>query len=218
MNGKILAVVLAAVLGLGLSAFSYHVTAQVEQENRVVSTMLRLTHLIQGQVSSVQAVEDNILEDLLFKKKFYQFAPSFVVDEFVFVIAILDCPLPEEGACAFNVESIQLKGSSAGVRGIIVDEVAVDITGKEIDSPTNLLVDSGMGIVGSSDFVAIVLDDFFTGEIEWSGEKPQGMRLFTIEPFASGIASTSEVLCSPGADFDALIDCIEGKVDSMRGS
>ncbi len=94
---------------------------------------------------------------------------------------VKSCNLNDTTACAFNVESIQVKGNPVNVTSIVVDGAVTDISGRGIQIPTNLLVDTGIGKIGASKYVAVRFDHSFTGKIEFNGEKPQGMDLFVRE-------------------------------------
>ena len=111
----------------------------------------------------------------------------------------------DPSACAFNVESIQIDGSG-NPKFIDVDFALTDIRDQQISAPTNLLIDSGIGKIGASEFVVVVCEDFIpnvndhcSGGIEFNGEKPQGMFLIGIIGTGS-LSSTSqpEVTCFDG--------------------
>jgi hypothetical protein len=104
------------------------------------------------------------------------------------------CKFPDPSACAFNVESIQFRSKDIFIPAIVVDGVETDISGKGIHSPTNLLVDLGIGKIGAEEMVT-VLGSVKIEFPEFNGEKPQGMFL---EFFAIAGGETSgeyEVYC-----------------------
>jgi hypothetical protein len=192
MRKQILAVIAGITL---LTAFmvpsmSNKTFAQVTSESRVLQAILGLTEVIKGQSQALVETTENIEDDLLFKKKFYQYEP-YELSSNRFGIAVLGCDFQDETACAFNVESIQLNceyGGCAGVAAVMVDGVFSDISGfseetggTPVPTPTNLLVDLGIGKIGASDFVALLIekDATYVGRVEWNGEKPQGMELCT---------------------------------------
>lgn len=91
------------------------------------------------------------------------------------------------------MESIQFKGfeiedevnnaiNGPCVEAIIVDEAYADVSRKGICLPTKLTVDMGVGKIGASYRVEVILDTpILFGTVEWNGEKPQGMFLITDE-------------------------------------
>jgi hypothetical protein len=215
----------AMLLGtiVGASALTGNVHAQfTADESRIMQSLLALSEFLKRDVSDIQDVTDNILRDLQFKKKFYQIKidttdideSQFDVTgdpELVTFVMVMEenCSLPTED-CAFNVESVQFRDNgnpvSANVTAIEVDGVITDLSGKEISTPTNLMVDSGIGKLGASEHVAVYLFDPesgpdaevpFSGTIEINGEKPQGMDL-CIFISGSGGEATNCFLAPPG--------------------
>jgi hypothetical protein len=210
-NKKILAVSISAVLTVGFLAPSLmNAQAQVSSESRVLNTILALTEDINRKAQTVHNNLDNIEEDLLLKQKFYQIVDeSEGTHRFVLFKSPPSCPadvsvqcpnfdggcaFDDPSACAFNVESIQFRpfdlegGVNASpmapcVEAIIVDGAFTDVSGKNICTPTNLLVDMGVGKIGAAMEVVVVLDAPFVGNVEWNGEKPQGMFLFAESEF-----------------------------------
>jgi len=204
MNKQILAVSIGAVLVMSLvvPSMSSNSFAQVTSESRVLQAILGLTEVVKGQTEDMNDTLDNIEDDLLFKKKFWQFMINTTdIDQSKFQIIgdpdptalvgvrVDSCELPPE-ACAFNVESIQFIDNgvfpNANISRITVDGVDTDISGKNIMTSSNLLVDSGIGKIGASQFVEVLFGCApsdaecpipFSGIIEINGEKPQGMEL-----------------------------------------
>ena len=213
MNKKILAVSVSAVLVLFAGTVALSAQAQTSSESKVYKTIIGLTEDAKGLIKNIIPTVNTINEDLKCKKKFYQFEPFPVEDQFVFVL-FQNCDLNDPSACAFNVESIQLNGDGANVVGIIVDEAETDLSNAPISTPTNLLVDTSFGRIGASEFIAVITDDFYTGTVEWNGEKPQGTDLVHFEIPGPGIGSAGK--CVPGADREALLDCIHDKIDELR--
>jgi hypothetical protein len=194
-NKKVLAVSISAVLAVGfLAPALMNAQAQVSSESRVLNTILALTQDSNKDAQRVNNNLDNIDDDLLLKQKFWQYEPYHEEANRI-GIAVVGCDFEDESACAFNIESIQLNcepGGCAGVAAVMVDGVFSDVSGfseesggTPVPTPTNLLVDLGVGKIGASDFVAILIekDEAFFGKVEWNGEKPQGMELCT---FSSG--------------------------------
>jgi hypothetical protein len=182
MKKQILATIAAIAL---LTAFlvpsmSNNSFAQVTSESRVLQAILGLTEVVKGQSQALVDTTENIEDDLLFKKKFWQF--KFNVTEANVVGLIGVCPRVGSEACAFNVESIQFDNATAGpdvgVGGIIVDDAFTQTDFEFV--PTNFLVDSGQGKVGALFFVGAVLPFNYTGDVEFNGEKPQDMILIRL--------------------------------------
>lgn len=235
VNTQILAVAVgialtAAVLTPTLSSNSNNALAQVSAESRVLQAILGLTDQVKEQTTESKGKFDNIILDLNVKKKFYEFTPEEVESGFIFTLLLLECGEVPPDACAFNVESIQIDGTDefgfgATVSSVIVDGVFTDFLDKGITTPTNFMVDSGIGKLGASDFVSVELDRPINGTIEWNGEKPQGILLFTdvleipaiFSVGAQGTGTSSEE-CAPGADRETLKQCIEDRIEAIRSS
>jgi hypothetical protein len=168
-------VLIAAILTPTMSDSTF---AQVTSESRVLQAILGLTEHLKWHTEELVDTTENIDTDLEFKKKFYEFETE-VQDVPILAIGVNNCAVNDTNACAFNVESIQLldNGTSRRILGIIVDGVYTDLSSKQILTPTNLLVDSGQGKIGAATMVAVVFDSFYSGIVEWTGEKPQGMEL-----------------------------------------
>jgi hypothetical protein len=214
MRAKILAIVSGIVLAAALLAptLSSNVQAQVTSESRVLQAVLGLTEVVKGDSEALVDTTENIEDDLLFKKKFYELPIAPLPGNttgFVEAVGIVitSCPLSDDSACAFNVESIQIPNQDKNTRvdAIIVDGIATDISGKELFSPTNLLVDAGIGQVGASDFVAVGgTGNEFDSFPEFNGEKPQGLELlrFFVQSAPPGI------LCLSGQG--EIVGCPDG--------
>jgi hypothetical protein len=80
---------------------------------------------------------------------------------------------------AFSVGSIHVLAPGFMVIKIIVDGISTDVTGRNIVSPSNVLVDAGISLIGASHSVQIEFGISYTGPIEFSGEKPQGQDMCT---------------------------------------
>jgi hypothetical protein len=225
MKKQILAIIAGMTL---LTAFivpsmSNNSFAQVTSESRVLQAILGLTEHLKWHTEELVDTTENIEDDLLFKKKFWQAknateaganATSNDINgsaEVVVLVGVFinSCGnLPEE-ACAFTVESIQLTNmgeipalnitfaddnvniATIGVDipltvSVPGDPPGTDISAKGIANPTNLLLDAGIGQIGSSDIVFITKHDAIEGigEVtvtlrvaEFNGEKPQGVEL-----------------------------------------
>jgi hypothetical protein len=216
MRKQILAVSIGAVLVISfvVPSMSSNVQAQVASESRVLQAILGLTEVVKGQSQALVETSDNIQDDLLFKKKFWQLPimslPGNTTGRIEAVgIVINSCPLNDESACAFNVESIQIPNQDKNTRvdAIVVDGIATDISDKEVFSPTNLLVDTGIGQVGASGFVAVGgIGNVFDSFPEFNGEKPQGLELlrFFVQSEPAGILCLSDqgeiVGCPDGSE------------------
>jgi hypothetical protein len=155
-----------------------------------LQAILALTEVIKGQTDDLSDTLTNVEEDLLFKKKFWQFHEDVIrqgtTGQTGWVGVEVDGCTFESGdpsACAFNVESIQIisNGAPVNITTIRVDGVETDISGKELQSPSNVLVDSSIGKLGANFEVAVevLLTGPVTtgGFVEFNGEKPQGMCL-----------------------------------------
>jgi hypothetical protein len=159
--------------------------AQVAGESRVLQAILGLTEVIKGGTEDLVDTTENIEEDLLFKKKFYEFGPVNIANVTIAVL-FLSCQLPSELDCAFTVESVQLldNGTSVQVDTMVVDIVKTDYESKDIFTPTNLLVDAGIGEIGAFRLVGMNFTQPFNGTIQFTGEKPQGgnLTLLLVQP------------------------------------
>jgi hypothetical protein len=80
---------------------------------------------------------------------------------------------------AFSVGSIHVLAPGFMIIKIIVDGISTDVTGKNIITPSNVLVDAGISLIGASHSVQIEFGISYTGPIEFSGEKPQGLGMCT---------------------------------------
>jgi hypothetical protein len=231
MNKQILAIIVGIII---LSAFlipsmSNNTFAQVTSESRVLQAILGLTEVVKGKSQALVETSDNIEDDLLFKKKFWQIRfnttdlpESFIEQDntagSVLEILVLGfCEFPDEGACAYNIESIQLadNGTSADVGLIVVDTAITDIFGKNIETPTNLLVDMGIGKIGvNNEFIVLFGhlegDVFqpspFNGIVEFNGEKPQGMDICVLIVYLTGGAALSQGCFASPASQQSFID------------
>jgi hypothetical protein len=181
----ILAISIGAFLVSAFAApsLSSNSLAQVTGESRVLQAILGLTEVIKGHTEALVDTTENMEDDLQFKKKFFTIdgslscAPSgcgFVLES--------SCDLIDQSACAFSVESLQITpitGVTGNMSKIAVDGVETDISDKGITTPTNLLVDTGIGKIGASQSVDIFWNAP-SGErfaVIITGEKPQGLRL-----------------------------------------
>jgi peptidoglycan hydrolase CwlO-like protein len=96
---------------------------------------------------------------------------------------------------SFNVESIHVRAAGNIVK-IIVDDVETDIAARGVTGPANVLVESGIVLVGASRSVLIEFDVPYSGPLEFNGEKPQAMRLCTLVT-GSGASQVSPNPCRP---------------------
>jgi predicted nucleic acid-binding Zn-ribbon protein len=103
-------------------------------------------------------------------------------------------PIPDDWS--FNVESIHVPGDGVKVVKIIVDGVETDISTRNVTVPANVLVSSGVVLVGASESVLIEFDQPYTGRLEFNGEKPQAMRLCSVVAGAAA-TQTSPNPCQP---------------------
>jgi hypothetical protein len=209
MKKQILAVIggIALVAAFMVLSMSNNAFAQVTSESRVLQAILGLTEHLKWHTEELVDTTENIEEDLLFKKKFWQlrFNTTDLPEGWVtsgnaaagtFLIAVVGgCEFADEAACAYNMESIQLidNGTSASVGAIAVGNATTNISGKNITTPTNLLVDTGIGKIGIRGGGSGLIGDFllgfgvleggvfqpspFSGIVELNGEKPQGMDI-----------------------------------------
>jgi hypothetical protein len=182
MNKKVLAVSIGAVLAIGFIAPAMmNAQAQVSTESATLKNILGIAKRVQKNVDITNSELSVIKDDLLLKKKFYQFHP-FTVSSANSVALINDgCSFSDPSACAFNVESILIEDftSQVCVEEVIVDNVSTDISALGICTPTNLLLEWGVDKLGVSQSLEIVFDGPLTGTVEFNGEKPQGMILRT---------------------------------------
>jgi hypothetical protein len=223
MKKQILAASIAAVFvaAFMVPSLSTSFAQTVSSESRVEQAILALTEVIKGQTDDLNDSLSNIHDDLFFKKKFWQH--RFPVTNQHWDIGVwATCPgFPgDPSACAFNVESIQLKGanpSGGTVIAIWVDGVRTDLTslGQNQTVPTNLLVDTGIGKLGANRFVFLECDmnDMCTAEVEYNGEKPQGMFIWRFL-----VTGTLDIVCvrpefQPGGQ---STECPEELIDDIR--
>ena len=180
MNKKILAISMCTVLFAAfLIPASFNAQAATRSENKSLKIVLDLTTSIKGLISGrIQPTLTTILDDLQLEQKFWQFEPFQVSGEIVIGIFGF-CPgevfVRNPSACAYSVESIQIQGVGE-VKAISVDGIVTEI--KPEAAPINLLIDTGLGNIGASVVVAVGAPTTpISGEIEFNGEKPQGMQL-----------------------------------------
>ena len=141
-----------------------------------------------------------ILEDLQLKKQFYSL--EFPLSEASSTtIHVIRCDLKDATACAFNVESIQLREAGSSVPGLYVDGLftplgggSVIVDGSDsavsevefptlITTPTNLLLEAGAVQIGASESVRVLFEpgEPYTGAVVFTGQKPQGMELVVVQ-------------------------------------
>lgn len=174
MDGRITVLAVAAVLVTAAISSTGSIDAQIiSAENRVLVSIYQLTNVLLGKTNDISAIMDSIEEDLLLKKKFY--SKQIVADSASTVGIRGTCDSIVEGACAFNVESIQLPASGSTVVGIAVDGTITMID--PVDTPTNLLLETGIGRIGASESVAIIFSTSYSGNVVFTGEKPQDMLI-----------------------------------------
>jgi hypothetical protein len=197
-------------------SFGSNSFAQVTSESRVLQAILGLTEVVKGQSAALVDTTENIEDDLLFKKKFWQirfntterfgdsdavkaflegFSQNFFgqpVSRFGYGLLFPTCSFDDDSACAFNMESIQLldNGTSVDVKSIEFvrtgEDIITDIASKDINTPTNLLVDSGIGKFGvptdNVSAIGVYFDnkELMEGIVEFNGEKPQGLGFDTL--------------------------------------
>lgn len=215
-------VVLALATGLTVAAVT-NAQGQVVGETKALLNALSLGRVIDKNLEVTNVQLEVIGEDLLLKKKFYQFEPTFADHEFIFVVFPFSCEFNDPSACAFTVESFQLDSSDCeddapsgnptvcGITGLFVDGVFTDISGNGIVAPTNFMLESGLQSAGVAEFFAVATDNFYIGNYEVTGEKPQGMVLFTFT-----IPSTPDESCSPGSDESTIVQCIQGMIGCIK--
>jgi hypothetical protein len=63
---------------------------------------------------------------------------------------------------------------------LIVDGISTDVTGRNIITPSNVLVDAGISLIGASHSVQMEFGVAYTGPIKFSGEKPHGLDMCTV--------------------------------------
>ncbi len=234
MNKKILAISVSAVLALAFVLPAINANALTSAENKALKTILGLTQQAKDKLANnVQPTLTTVKEDLKFKQKFWQFEPFPVFRKNIVGVAVESCELNDRSACAFNVESIQIKPlvlggtnsqpSSNTAKFIIVDQVFADIP--DVKAPTNLLVDTGIGQIGASDFVLVgaggTSSDTFTATVEFNGEKPQGMELIRIGAVIIGPGEEKVSCFGPAGNEvqcpDKVRDAVEKAIDKLYG-
>ncbi len=181
-----------AIAGLIVIAFMVPASVNIEGltsgESVLLSKIFTSTTVALNKLTLTQNTLQTINDDLQLKKKFWQFEPKsernpdgWIVSGHSIGVRVQECNLPDQTACAFNVESIQFSGVGSKVAAIIVDGVRTDISGDNIAPATNLLLDTGIGKIGASRSVLVEFDDLegYLGPVEFNGEKPQGVQLCT---------------------------------------
>jgi hypothetical protein len=188
MKKQILAASIGAVLIVAfiVPSLSTSSAQTVSTESRVEAAILALTQVIKGQVTDLISTLSNIEDDLEFKKKFYEITGGSSVG-IAFGLEVVRCTFDagDPSACAFNVESVQFGSPGPNVTAIEIDGVVTDIT-PEIQLPSNVMVDSGIGKVGVADSIVVQLGGVYVGPFHFDGEKPQGMELCLFEINAMG--------------------------------
>ena len=186
MDRKLLAISIGIAIAAAFVVIpSFNVQAQVSGESKILKVILGLTEQAKSKINdNIIPTVDTVQEDLQFKQKFWQYEPFTLTSGSFVGVQVKSCNLPDKTACAFNVESIQLRNSGAIVEKIFVDGTEITVNQP---TPTNLLVDTGIGTIGASDRVSINFSPGnYDGDVEFNGEKPQGMQL--------------EVLCDHGSN------------------
>jgi hypothetical protein len=179
--------------------------AQVTSESRVLQAILGLTEVVKGQTEDLLDTTENIEDDLLFKKKFYEIVvPTSPEPGAVGIIGSCS-EIPEE-ACAYNVEGIQVRAPGT-ITVIVVDGTITTID--SVTTPENLLVATGIGKIGVGRFIFIGNNEH-EGSVVFTGEKPQGMRLDRFELIGENGEGYIECYDSEGEE----IDCPDEFVNS----
>ncbi len=218
MNKKILAISISAVLALAFVLPAINANALTSAENKALKTILDLTTSAKDKLANnVQPTLTTVKQDLQFKQKFWQFEP-FQPTFPVFGVGVFGiCTLSDQSACAFNVESIQIR-STPGANVIAIDVIPPFPFERTFISPqstpTNLLVDTGHGQVGTGGTISLVgavFDRAVSPTFEFSGEKPQGMimeRAFLLSPAIGGATAGSNTPVWKCMDAEGkLTDC-----------
>jgi len=115
-------------------------------------------------------------------KEFWQFSPEAwnVTQAIRAGVRLQDSSnLASPASQAFSVGSIHVLAPGFMIIKIIVDGISTDVSGKNIITPSNVLVDAGISLIGASHSVQIEFGISYTGPIEFSGEKPQGLEMCT---------------------------------------
>jgi hypothetical protein len=187
MKKQILAASIGAVLIVAfiVPSLSTSSAQTVSTESRVEAAILALTQVIKGQVTDLISTLSNIEDDLEFKKKFYEISSGGEAREIGLEVVRCTFDAGDPSACAFNVESVQFGSPGPNVTAIEIDGVVTDIT-PEIQLPSNVMVDSGIGKVGVADSIVVQLGGVYVGPFHFDGEKPQGMELCLFEIDAMG--------------------------------
>ncbi len=195
MNRKILALTITVLLTAALISAT-NANALTSVESKALNVILKLSQQVRDKLTSnIQPTLTTIKQDLQFKKKFWQATDELnnAFDVEIFGV----CSFPNDDACSFSVESLQVGNSTFGSGAVDVIQaggVNTNITARDV--PTNFLVDSGIGSVGAAQIspgvpeLGIMCSGKLTGQggcsgtIELNGEKPQGMTLicFEIDP------------------------------------
>ncbi len=198
MNKKILAISISAVLVVAmLMPPIVRAQAATQSESNALRTILGLVGnaltLVNKQINPTL---DSIIEDLKFKKKFWEYEKVSVSGSNVIGVgvAVKSCNLNDPTACAFTVESIQTP--KVVVIEISVDDTRTSINENKTIGPSNVLVDAGFGRIGASHEVNIVFDhaQAVPDTFEFNGEKPQAMELCT---FGIGIDASGKEIKIP---------------------
>ena len=81
---------------------------------------------------------------------------------------------------AFSVGSIHVLAPGFMIIKIIVDGISTDVTSRNIITPSNVLVDAGISLIGASHSVQLEFGVAYAGPIKFSGEKPHGLKMCTV--------------------------------------
>jgi chaperonin cofactor prefoldin len=134
------------------------------------------------KIDKLQPKLDEIQSNQSRSKEFWQISPeAWTVTQAIRAgVRLKDSSNPASPKSqAFSVGSIHVLAPGFMVIKIVVDGISTDVTGRNIISPSNVLVDAGISLMGASHSVQIEFGISYTGPIEFSGEKPQGLDMCT---------------------------------------
>jgi hypothetical protein len=138
---------------------------------------------LQPKIDKLEPKLDEIRSNQGRSKEFWEFSPeTWTVTQAIRAgVRLQDTshPATPKGQ-AFSVGSIHVLAPGFMIIKLIVDGISTDVTGRNIITPSNVLVDAGISLIGASHSVQMEFGVAYTGPIKFSGEKPHGLDMCTV--------------------------------------
>ena len=138
---------------------------------------------LQPKIDKLEPKLDEIRSNQGRSKEFWEFSPeTWTVTQAIRAgVRLQDAshPATPKGQ-AFSVGSIHVLAPGFMIIKLIVDGISTDVTGRNIITPSNVLVDAGISLIGASHSVQMEFGVAYTGPIKFSGEKPHGLDMCTV--------------------------------------